>query len=72
MLFWQIAGIHPENFRVLKTDSSTNYSLDPKVLSENISNDMSIGLQPFFLCATVRNILIAFLSLLENNPISPS
>ncbi|CAA7403281.1 unnamed protein product [Spirodela intermedia] len=49
----QIAGIHPENYRVLKTDFSANYSLDPKVLSEKISNDMSIGLQPFFLCATV-------------------
>ncbi|XP_020096461.1 tyrosine decarboxylase 1 isoform X2 [Ananas comosus] len=49
----QIAGIFPENFRVLKTDSSSNYALLPEVLSEAISKDLSFGLIPFFLCATV-------------------
>ncbi|MQM09297.1 hypothetical protein Taro_042170 [Colocasia esculenta] len=49
----QIAGIHPENFRVIKAYSSTNYSLDPEVLRKTISLDISTGLIPFFLCATV-------------------
>lgn len=50
----QIAGIHPENLRVLKTDASTNYSLSPVLLEEAVSRDVSVGLVPFFLCATVR------------------
>ncbi|XP_008358473.2 phenylacetaldehyde synthase [Malus domestica] len=49
----QIGGIHPENCRVLSTDSSTNYALSPNVLNEAISNDIASGLVPFFLCATV-------------------
>ncbi|KAL9436183.1 hypothetical protein AB3S75_022272 [Citrus x aurantiifolia] len=49
----QIGGIHPQNFRVLKTDSSTNYSLSPDSLAEAISRDLTIGLIPFFLCATI-------------------
>ncbi|XP_057965229.1 tyrosine decarboxylase 2 isoform X1 [Malania oleifera] len=49
----QIGGIHPENCRLLKTDASTNYALSPDLLSEAISRDISIGLIPFFLCATV-------------------
>ncbi|CAI0434700.1 unnamed protein product, partial [Linum tenue] len=49
----QIAGIHPENCRLLKTDSSTNYALPPEIVSEAISHDISIGLIPFFLCGTV-------------------
>ncbi|KAK9281335.1 hypothetical protein L1049_004234 [Liquidambar formosana] len=49
----QIGGIHPENCRLLKTDSSTNYGLSPDLLSEVISHDISIGLIPYFLCATV-------------------
>ncbi|CAN6688685.1 unnamed protein product [Malus baccata var. baccata] len=49
----QIGGIHPENCRVLSTDSSTNYALSPNVLNEAISNDIAGGLVPFFLCATV-------------------
>nr|XP_023884710.1 tyrosine decarboxylase 1-like isoform X3 [Quercus suber] len=51
----QIAGIHPENCRLLKTESSTNYALSPDVLCEAIAHDVAIGLVPFFLCATVRN-----------------
>ncbi|KAK9015949.1 hypothetical protein V6N11_007036 [Hibiscus sabdariffa] len=49
----QIAGIHPENCRVLNTNSSTNYALSPKLLSETISHDRTTGLIPFFLCATI-------------------
>ncbi|KAE8660391.1 Tyrosine decarboxylase 1 [Hibiscus syriacus] len=49
----QIAGIHPENCRLLKANSSTNYELSPELLSETISHDLTIGLIPFFLCATV-------------------
>ncbi|KAG0486292.1 hypothetical protein HPP92_008387 [Vanilla planifolia] len=49
----QIVGIYPENFRLLKADQSSNYSLDPEALSEAISNDLSSHFIPFFLCATV-------------------
>ncbi|XP_024018421.1 tyrosine decarboxylase 1 isoform X2 [Morus notabilis] len=49
----QIAGIHPENCRLLRTDSSTNYALPPDVLNKAISSDVSNGFIPFFLCATV-------------------
>ncbi|KAL5796438.1 hypothetical protein ACOSQ2_001258 [Xanthoceras sorbifolium] len=49
----QIGGIHPENCRVLKTDSSTNYSISPDLVTEAISRDLGIGLIPFFLCASV-------------------
>lgn len=49
----QIGGIHPENCRVLKTDSSTNYALSPDLLKEAISCDVAAGLIPFFFCATV-------------------
>ncbi|PQQ17545.1 tyrosine decarboxylase 1 isoform X1 [Prunus yedoensis var. nudiflora] len=49
----QIGGIHPENCRLLRTDCSTDYALSPNVLNEAISNDVTSGLIPFFLCATV-------------------
>ncbi|XP_058101404.1 tyrosine decarboxylase 2 isoform X2 [Magnolia sinica] len=49
----QIAGIHPGNFRLLKTDSSTNYALDPDLVCQAVSDDLAAGLIPFFLCATV-------------------
>ncbi|KAL6540768.1 Tyrosine decarboxylase 1 [Orobanche minor] len=49
----KIGGIHLENCRVLKTDSSTDYALSPETLSEAISQDIASGLIPFFLCATV-------------------
>ncbi|KAI4341785.1 hypothetical protein MLD38_026468 [Melastoma candidum] len=49
----RIAGIFPENFRVLETDASTNYALSPGLLEEAVSRDVSSGLVPFFLCATV-------------------
>ncbi|CAG7900401.1 unnamed protein product, partial [Brassica rapa] len=49
----QIAGIHLENCRMLKTDSSTNYALRPESLQEAVSGDLEAGLIPFFLCGTV-------------------
>ncbi|KAJ0239147.1 hypothetical protein HA466_0236510 [Hirschfeldia incana] len=49
----QIAGIHPENCRVLKADSSTNYALRPELLQEAVSKDLEAGLIPFFLCGNV-------------------
>ncbi|ESQ50405.1 hypothetical protein EUTSA_v10001969mg [Eutrema salsugineum] len=49
----QIAGIHPENCRVLKADYSTNYALRPETLQEAVSKDLEAGLIPFFLCANV-------------------
>ncbi|CAN6868844.1 unnamed protein product [Brassica oleracea] len=49
----QIAGIHLENCRMLKTDSSTNYALRPESLQEAVSKDLEAGSIPFFLCATV-------------------
>ncbi|XP_059660189.1 tyrosine decarboxylase 2 [Cornus florida] len=49
----QIGGIHPENCRVLKADSSTEYALSPESLDEAVSHDIAIGLIPFFLCTTV-------------------
>ncbi|KAK9944967.1 hypothetical protein M0R45_010502 [Rubus argutus] len=49
----QIAGIHPENCRMLTTNSTTSYALSPIVLNEAISNDITSGLIPFFLCGTV-------------------
>ncbi|KAE8727865.1 Tyrosine decarboxylase 1 [Hibiscus syriacus] len=39
----QIAGIHPENCRLQKANSSTNYALSPELLSETISHDLTIG-----------------------------
>ncbi|KAK1290117.1 Tyrosine decarboxylase 1 [Acorus calamus] len=49
----QIAGIYPENYRVLKTSPSTNFALDPNVVCETISQDVAAGFIPFFICATV-------------------
>lgn len=49
----QIGGIHLQNCRLLKTDSSANFSLSPDSLDEAISHDKDMGLIPFFLCATV-------------------
>ncbi|KAI3995751.1 hypothetical protein MKX01_007230 [Papaver californicum] len=49
----QIAGIHPESCRLVKTDSSTNYALSPDVLRKEISKDVAAGLIPFFLTSTV-------------------
>ncbi|KAL8252741.1 hypothetical protein R6Q59_036434 [Mikania micrantha] len=49
----QIAGIHPENLRLLRTESCNEYALSPESLADAISHDIASGLTPFFLCATV-------------------
>ncbi|KAG9144948.1 hypothetical protein Leryth_021671 [Lithospermum erythrorhizon] len=49
----QIGGIHPENFRMLKADSSHDYALSPELLYEAVTKDLESGLIPFFLCASV-------------------
>ncbi|KAL6871457.1 hypothetical protein ACP4OV_014286 [Aristida adscensionis] len=49
----QVAGIFPENVRAVKADCNTNYSVASKAISEAISTDLSSGLIPFFMCATV-------------------
>ncbi|XP_010447940.1 PREDICTED: probable tyrosine decarboxylase 2 isoform X1 [Camelina sativa] len=48
-----IGGIHEDNIRLLRTDSSTNYGLLPESLEEAISHDLAKGFIPFFICATV-------------------
>uniref|UniRef100_A0A1J3JBL7 Putative tyrosine decarboxylase 2 n=2 Tax=Noccaea caerulescens TaxID=107243 RepID=A0A1J3JBL7_NOCCA len=48
-----IAGVHEENIRLLKTDSSTNYGMPPESLEEAISSDLAKGFIPFFILATV-------------------
>ncbi|EPS58074.1 hypothetical protein M569_16742, partial [Genlisea aurea] len=49
----KIAGILVEHCRVIETDSSTEYALSPRALTEAISKDIASGLIPFFLTATV-------------------
>eukprot|EP01018_Ginkgo_biloba_P016416 Gb_29512 [translate_table: standard] len=55
-----IAGIHRENFRALPTNSSTHYALSPDVVQKMILEDISVGLIPFFLCATVWKPMLHF------------
>lgn len=49
----QIAGIHSENCRLLKTETCNEYALSPESLTDAISHDVATGLIPLFLCATV-------------------
>ncbi|XP_075508302.1 tyrosine decarboxylase 2 isoform X3 [Primulina tabacum] len=49
----KIGGIFPQNIRILETDSSTEYALSPESLTKTISQDIALGLIPFFLCATI-------------------
>lgn len=49
----QIAGIHPNNFRAIKTTKSTSFALSPDSLQSEIRKDIKAGLVPLFLCATV-------------------
>ncbi|KAK7819705.1 tyrosine/dopa decarboxylase 2 [Quercus suber] len=49
----QIAGIHPKNFRAIKTSKSTSYALSPDSLRAQIRKVVEAGLVPLFLCATV-------------------
>eukprot|EP00897_Mesotaenium_endlicherianum_P004479 jgi/Mesen1/4059/ME000213S03087 len=46
-----IAGI--ENFRMVPTDASTSWALNPAALETLIAEDRAKRLVPFFLCATV-------------------
>jgi aromatic-L-amino-acid decarboxylase len=48
-----IAGIHPNNFRAIKTTKSTSFALSPDSLQSEICKDIESGLVPLFLCATV-------------------
>uniref|UniRef100_A0A7N2LQ30 Tyrosine decarboxylase n=2 Tax=Quercus lobata TaxID=97700 RepID=A0A7N2LQ30_QUELO len=49
----KIAGIHPMNFRAIKTSKLTSYALSPDSLRAQIRKDVEAGLVPLFLCATV-------------------
>ncbi|KAJ1429532.1 Pyridoxal-phosphate binding site [Sesbania bispinosa] len=49
----QIAGIHPKNFRAIKTKRSNSFALSPDSLLSTILLDVENGLIPCFLCATV-------------------
>ncbi|KAK4270062.1 hypothetical protein QN277_023146 [Acacia crassicarpa] len=48
-----IAGIHPENLRVIKTKKSSSFALSPDSLRSAIMKDVENALVPCFLCATV-------------------
>lgn len=52
----QIAGIFSENVRVVIADCNKNYAVAPEAVSEALSIDLSSGLIPFFICATVSNL----------------
>ncbi|MQL97787.1 hypothetical protein Taro_030474 [Colocasia esculenta] len=49
----QIAGIHPDNFRVVPTTRADAFALNPSALRAAIDKDIARGLVPLFLCATV-------------------
>ncbi|KAM0935717.1 putative carboxy-lyase [Dioscorea sansibarensis] len=49
----KIAGILPSNFRSLPTSSVNFFSFSPSLLRRTISEDLSSGLIPLFICATV-------------------
>lgn len=49
----QIAGIHPKNFRAIKTKRSSSFTLSPDSLLSTILLDVKNGLIPCFLCATM-------------------
>ncbi|URD79296.1 MYB family transcription factor [Musa troglodytarum] len=53
-----IAGIFPENLRVLKTDLTSNYALSLEVVSEAISSDLSAGLIPFLYVGTTSSAAV--------------
>ncbi|XP_020096428.1 tyrosine/DOPA decarboxylase 2-like [Ananas comosus] len=49
----QIAGIHPANFRAVKTRREDHFGLSPAELRRAADADEAAGLIPLFLCATV-------------------
>ncbi|XP_027339554.1 tyrosine/DOPA decarboxylase 2-like [Abrus precatorius] len=48
-----IIGIHPKNFRVIKSMRSTSFTLLPQSLLSTIQTDVRDGLVPCYLCVTV-------------------
>ncbi|XP_023875003.1 tyrosine decarboxylase [Quercus suber] len=62
----QIAGIHPMNFRAIKTPKSTSFALSPDSLRAQIFEDVEAGLVPLFLCATVGTTPTAAIDPLES------
>ena len=61
LAFVQIVGMSPENLRLLKTDSTTYYMLNPTLLAKAVAADVAAGLIPLFLCATVLDAEAAHL-----------
>lgn len=61
LLSCQIVGMRPENLRLVKVDSTTNYMLTPALLAKAVAADVAAGLIPFFLCGTVLNAEAAHL-----------
>jgi hypothetical protein len=59
----QIANIATANFRPVRTDASSHFSLSPTVLTKAAANDVAAGLVPFFLCGTILNLKAPLLSL---------
>ncbi|XP_062073278.1 tyrosine decarboxylase-like [Humulus lupulus] len=49
----RIAGIHPENCRIVETNKATSFSMSPEIIRRMIITDMEAGLVPLFVCATV-------------------
>ncbi|PON60102.1 Aromatic-L-amino-acid decarboxylase [Trema orientale] len=49
----QIAGIHPNNFRVIPTTLSSSFSMSPEALRKTIMADVDAGFVPIYLLATV-------------------
>lgn len=52
-----IAGIDPENFRVIPTTKANEYTLCPKSLRLAILDDLKEGKVPLFMCATIGTTL---------------
>lgn len=49
----KLVGIPPRNYRVLATSSRTDFALSPDVLKAAVETDISQGLIPLYVCATV-------------------
>ncbi|PKA66030.1 Tyrosine/DOPA decarboxylase 2 [Apostasia shenzhenica] len=49
----QIAGIHPANFRAIKTHHANAFALTGDSLRRAVEADVAAGLLPLFVCATI-------------------
>ncbi|PON82323.1 Aromatic-L-amino-acid decarboxylase [Trema orientale] len=49
----RIAGIHPDNYRVVETNKTTSFAMSSEALRRSIEADVEAGLAPLFVCATV-------------------